>query len=88
MRTECRPACHLLELCLDTTYFMFEGQFYCQTHGAAMVSPIVANLYMENFEEKALSTTTITPDIWLRYVDDTFTVLQTFFGLGRVLILL
>ena len=39
----------LLELCLDTTYFMFEGQFYRQTHGAAMgspVSPIVANLYM------------------------------------------
>ncbi len=71
----------LLELCLDTTYFMFEGQFYRQTHGAAMgspVSPIVANLYMENFEEKALSTTSITPDVWLRYVDDTFTVLQKY----------
>ncbi len=71
----------LLELCLDTTYFMFEGQFYRQTHGAVMgspVSPIVANLYMENFEVKALSTATITPDAWLRYVDDTFTVLQKY----------
>ncbi len=42
------------------------------------VSPIVAILYMENFEEKELSTTTITPDIWLRYVDDTFTVIQKY----------
>ncbi len=52
--------------------------------GAAMGSPvspilmILANLYMENFEEKALSTKTITPDVRLRYVDDTFTVLQKY----------
>ncbi len=32
---------------------------------------------MKNFEEKALSTTTITPGGWLRYVD-TFTVLQKY----------
>ncbi len=38
----------------------------------------MANLYIENFEEKALSTTTITPDVWLRYVDDTLTVLQKY----------
>ncbi len=42
------------------------------------VLPVVANLYMENFEEKALSTTTNTPDIWLRYVDDAFRVLQNY----------
>ncbi len=35
-------------------------------------------LYMENFEEKPLSTTTITPGVWPRYVDDTFTVLQKY----------
>ena len=47
----------LLELCLDTTYFSFREQIFKQTHGAAMgspVSPIVANLYMEYFEEKAI----------------------------------
>ena len=49
----------LLEFCLKTTYFSFQGQFYEQVEGAAMgspVSPIVANFYMESFEQKALST--------------------------------
>ena len=49
----------LLEFCLKNTFFSFQGQFYEQVEGAAMgfpVSPIVANLYMEYLEEKALST--------------------------------
>ena len=49
----------LLEFCLKNTYFSFQGQFYEQVEGAAMgspVNPIVANLYMEYFEQKALST--------------------------------
>ena len=35
------------------------------------VSPIVTNLYIEYFEQKALSTAP-TPRHWQRYVDDTF----------------
>ena len=49
----------LLEFCLKNTYFSFQGQFYAQVEGAVMgspVSPIVANLYMEYLEQKALST--------------------------------
>ena len=49
----------LIEFCLKTTYFSSQGQFYEQVEGVAMgspVSPIVANLYMEYFEQKALST--------------------------------
>ena len=49
----------LLEFCLKNTYFSFQGQFFEQVEGAAMgspVSPIVANLYMEYLEQKALST--------------------------------
>ena len=67
----------LLEFCLKNTYFSFQGQFYEQVEGAAMgfpVSPIVANLYMEYLEQKALSTASHTPRFWGRYVDDTFVI--------------
>ena len=37
----------LLEFCLKNTYFLFQGKYYEQVHGAAMgspISPIIANL--------------------------------------------
>ena len=49
----------LLEFSLKNTYFSFQDQFYEQVEGVARgspVSPIVANLYMEYLEQKALST--------------------------------
>ena len=67
--------CQLMKLCLTSTYFQFRNCYYEQIEGAAMgspLSPVVANLFMETLEEKALSTTTLKPKIWLRYVDDTF----------------
>ena len=38
------------------------------------VSSIVANLYMEYLEHKALSTAPNPPRFWCRFVDDTFVI--------------
>ena len=70
----------LLEFCLKTTYFQFQGRFYEQLHGAAMgspISPIVANLYMEDFETKAVSSAVHPPSTWKRFVDHTFVVIES-----------
>ena len=69
----------LLEFCLCNTYFLFQGQYYEQTQGAAMgspMSPVLANLYMEAFEDRALSTAGNPPRWWKRFVDDTFVILK------------
>ena len=68
----------LLEFCLRSTFFTFRGKFYEQVEGAAMgspISPIVANLYMENFETRALQSSPNPPLLWKRFVDDTFVIL-------------
>ena len=67
--------CQLTELRLRSTYFQFQEEFFEQMKGAAMgspLSPIVANLFMEEFEKRALESAPLRPRMWVRYVDDTF----------------
>ena len=66
----------LLGFYLKNTYFSFQDHFYEQVEGVGMgspVSPIITSLYMEYFEQKALSTAP-TPRLWHRYVDDAFVI--------------
>ena len=51
-----------LKLCLSTTCFQGREKFYEQTHGAPMgspLSPVITNLFMEEFEKKTLATATL-----------------------------
>jgi hypothetical protein len=52
--------CHVL----TTSYFTFNGQFYCQTDGVAtgsLLSPVIANFYMEDYKRVSLESAPLTP---------------------------
>ena len=40
------------------------------------ISPIVANLLMEDLEIKALATSPHQPSLWKRFMDDTFIIIK------------
>jgi hypothetical protein len=64
---------------LTTSYFTFNGQFYGQTDGVAMgspLSPVIENFYMEDYEKAALESSPLKPRCWFRYVDNTFVIWQ------------
>ena len=68
-------------LCLQSTYFTFKMSLFHQTEGLPMgspLSPIVANLFMEDFEDKALASFHRPPTMWKRYVDDTFAIISKY----------
>ena len=66
----------LLDFCLSTTNFQYDHKHYKQIHGTAMgtlVSAVMANMVMEDLEERALTTLTNQPLYWKRFVEDVCT---------------
>ena len=61
--------------CVEPTNFGMGSNIYRQEEEMVMgspLSPVLANIYMEYFEEMSLGSTSLKPSMWLRYVDDTF----------------
>ena len=69
----------LLEFVLSNSYFIYNDVTHKQIHGCAMGSPvsaIVANLCMEVIEEQAIQSAITPPNIWKRFVDDSFAIIN------------
>lgn len=67
-----------VELCIDCSYFVFEGEYYKQVFGTAMgnpLSPVIADLVMEDILNDAVENTGFSIPYIKKYVDDLFLVL-------------
>ncbi|XP_074026892.1 uncharacterized protein [Leptinotarsa decemlineata] len=69
-----KPKEHIITLaehCIKNTYFIYNDQRYRQIEGAPMgspLSPVVANLFMEEIETEAIATSPLKPKLWLRNI--------------------
>ncbi|XP_053686378.1 uncharacterized protein LOC128735923 [Sabethes cyaneus] len=64
--------------CMNQNYFVFRGKYYKQIHGLSMgskISPLLAELFMSDFEEK-LQSEKLFPRVWKRYVDDIYAIVK------------
>ena len=69
--------CDLMRMILTMNNFVFNGEHFIQQHGTAMgtrMAPAFANLFMGEFEKKALEGYVDKPFLWFRYIDDIFMV--------------
>lgn len=67
----------LLGLCLDCVCFWFEGNYYSQKNAmpiGSSLSPTLANVSMNSFEEKIFGMSIKKCKLWLRYIDDMFVI--------------
>ncbi|KMQ82308.1 hypothetical protein RF55_23426 [Lasius niger] len=68
---------YAIELILDSTCFAFDGRFYEQIFGSPMgspLSPVLADMVMDDLETQRLSSLNFTVPIYYRFVDDVFAI--------------
>ena len=80
-RIEKRPRtetiCDLIRMILTMNSFIFNDEHFIQNNGTAMgtkMAPAFANLFMGDFERKALDNSPDKPYLWWRYIDDIFLI--------------
>lgn len=69
----------LLELCLNSNDFEFDGNWFLQNSGTTMGtkwSPHYADIHMAQFEKQALAKCADKPFLYFRYLDDIFIIWQ------------
>ena len=67
-----------LTYCITSTYFTWGDKTYEQIHGLPMgspLSPLLAEVFMADFEERTLGNAPIKPYCWMRKVDDVFSII-------------
>lgn len=72
-------ALSLIIFVLSNNYFMFYDKIYKQIHSCTMgspISPVVANLWMEEIKESAISASSVAPEVWKCYVDNSFCIIK------------
>ena len=69
------PAAPMAPVMLCQLRWRFNERIDGATIGSP-VSPVVADLYMELFEDMALGSTPVTVWVWKRYVDDPFCIVK------------
>jgi len=69
----------ILEFAPKKSHFLLDDKYCDQIDGVAMdlpLDPVLANIFICNFEETWLMNFKIIRSVWNRYVDDTFTMFQ------------
>jgi hypothetical protein len=80
-RTQLTPKTiyNLLKLCNESSIFSFNGKYYEQIRGLSMgsnLSPIIAEILMQYFFNKAIQTFSNPPRILRWFVDDSFIIID------------